>query len=88
MAVMLDAHVLFGTSRQRHTTSFNELIIEIVTHTEKVEDILGVISIFVKLEEDAEGSISEPGLCRGNKPFLVDGCCVLVVLILSERGNR
>ena len=55
---------------------------------EKVEDILGVISIFVELEEDAEGSVSEPGLRWGNKPFLGDGCCVLVVLILSERGNR
>ena len=61
---------------------------EIVTYMKKADDILGVISIFVELEEDAEGSISEPGLCRGNKPFLVDGCCVLVVLILSERGNR
>jgi len=74
--------------QEMRTISFKEKIIEIATYMEKVEDILGVINILVNFGEDAEGFVSKPGLRRGNKPFLGDGRCVLVVLILSERGNR
>ena len=35
-----------------HTTTF--------AHVTEVEDILGVVSVFIKLEEDAERSIFNP----------------------------